>query len=492
MTKTLLLADDSVTIQRVIELTFADEDVAGRRRQRRRAGDRSASSASRPTSCWPTSACRSGTATRSPRSSSSRRELAHIPVLLLTGAFEPVDEARARAVGCDGVLVKPFEPQHGDQPRQRAARRQRERRVGAPAGVRRRAAAGGRRRRAPAPPSLDDYFDRLDAAFASDGRSRRRALEPVPPRRRPAVTARPIAALDRRADADAGAARRRRRPSGLDRLARRRRRRQPEAPSAPAAPRRATPPTPPAPPPKAVACATRSRRCSPPSSRTPAPAAPTPRARPRCRSSTDDARRARSSRRVLARLSDRVVRETVADIVLDDRRAARSAKRSSGSKRASSKIIGCPVRRRSLTRSIPARSAAVPEKPALEGLEAKWTAALGSRRRLPVRPHASARRGLLDRHAAADGQRLAARRPRLLVHAHRRHRALPADARQGRVLSDGVGRQRPADRAARAELLRRALRSVAAVRPVVRAAGEAGQAADLGLAAELHRAVRRG
>src|SRR6185312_16606690 len=37
--------------------------------------------------------------------------LAHIPVLLLTGAFEPVDEVRARAVGCDGVLVKPFEPQ---------------------------------------------------------------------------------------------------------------------------------------------------------------------------------------------------------------------------------------------------------------------------------------------------------------------------------------------------------------------------------------------
>ena len=31
--------------------------------------------------------------------------------MLLTGAFEPVDEARARAVGCDGVLVKPFEPQ---------------------------------------------------------------------------------------------------------------------------------------------------------------------------------------------------------------------------------------------------------------------------------------------------------------------------------------------------------------------------------------------
>ncbi len=35
----------------------------------------------------------------------------HVPVLLLTGAFEPIDERRARATGCDGVLVKPFEPQ---------------------------------------------------------------------------------------------------------------------------------------------------------------------------------------------------------------------------------------------------------------------------------------------------------------------------------------------------------------------------------------------
>ena len=48
---------------------------------------------------------------RRARSSRSTPDLAHIPVLLLAGAFEPVDEARARQVGCDGVLVKPFEPQ---------------------------------------------------------------------------------------------------------------------------------------------------------------------------------------------------------------------------------------------------------------------------------------------------------------------------------------------------------------------------------------------
>src|SRR6185436_1917841 len=37
--------------------------------------------------------------------------LSHIPVVLLTGAFEPIDQAKAAAAGCDGVLAKPFEPQ---------------------------------------------------------------------------------------------------------------------------------------------------------------------------------------------------------------------------------------------------------------------------------------------------------------------------------------------------------------------------------------------
>ena len=48
--------------------------------------------------------------------------------------------------------------------------------------------------------------------------------------------------------------------------------------------------------------------------------------------------------------------------------------------------------------------------------------------------------------------------PRVQLHAHRRHRALPAHARAERLLPDGLGRQRPAHRAPRAELLPRALR----------------------------------
>jgi hypothetical protein len=86
--------------------------------------------------------------------------LAHIPVLLLTGAFEPIDEARARAVGCDGVLVKPFEPQM-------VISRVRDLLAG------KRDASSGKPAPPPAPAAaeppggLEAYFDRLDAALAS-------------------------------------------------------------------------------------------------------------------------------------------------------------------------------------------------------------------------------------------------------------------------------------------------------------------------------------
>ena len=34
----------------------------------------------------------------------------HIPVILLVGAFDPLDEKEAHRVGADGVLKKPFVP----------------------------------------------------------------------------------------------------------------------------------------------------------------------------------------------------------------------------------------------------------------------------------------------------------------------------------------------------------------------------------------------
>jgi CheY-like chemotaxis protein len=107
---TLLLADDSVTIQRVIELTFADEDVTVVAVSN---GDQAIErlEASPPDIVLADIGMpgKSGYEVaqymrRSPR-------LEHIPVVLLTGAFEPVDQARADEAGCDGVLAKPFEPQ---------------------------------------------------------------------------------------------------------------------------------------------------------------------------------------------------------------------------------------------------------------------------------------------------------------------------------------------------------------------------------------------
>ena len=106
----LLLADDSVTIQRVIELTFADEDVqvvaVGDGQQ---AIDRVKSD--RPDIVLADVGMPERDGYEVAAFIKGDPALAHIPVLLLTGAFEPIDEARARAVGCDGVLVKPFEPQ---------------------------------------------------------------------------------------------------------------------------------------------------------------------------------------------------------------------------------------------------------------------------------------------------------------------------------------------------------------------------------------------
>jgi CheY-like chemotaxis protein len=110
MSKTLLLADDSVTIQRVIELSFANEDVRvvsvgdGRRAVQwidTEHPDIVVADVGVPDV--------DGYSIASHVKKSAA--LKHIPVVLLAGAFEPIDESRARIAGCDGILIKPFEPQ---------------------------------------------------------------------------------------------------------------------------------------------------------------------------------------------------------------------------------------------------------------------------------------------------------------------------------------------------------------------------------------------
>src|SRR5438477_7377487 len=106
---TLLLADDSVTIQRVIELTFADEDVEVVAVSD---GDQAIArlEAAPPDIVLADIGMPGRNGYEVARYIKQSPRLAHIPVVLLTGAFEPIDEERAREAGCDGVLAKPFEP----------------------------------------------------------------------------------------------------------------------------------------------------------------------------------------------------------------------------------------------------------------------------------------------------------------------------------------------------------------------------------------------
>jgi CheY-like chemotaxis protein len=183
MPSKLLVADDSVTIQRVIELTFADEDVQviavgdGEQAVQRIESERPdivLADVSMPE--------RDGYDVATFVKSSPH--LSHIPVVLLTGAFEPVDEARARGAGCDGVLAKPFEPQavinrvrdllsgkRQPPPAREPARSEAPPRDATPAedaalppGARQATIFQARDTREV---SLDDYFDRLDAEFAN-------------------------------------------------------------------------------------------------------------------------------------------------------------------------------------------------------------------------------------------------------------------------------------------------------------------------------------
>src|SRR5688500_980765 len=108
MGKRILLADDSVTIQKVVELTFLDEDFEvvavsngddalarlGEVRPDVVIADVHMPGANGYEVCQGGKAWRSGT-----------------PVVLLVGTFEPFDESRARAAGANYYLKKPFDSQ---------------------------------------------------------------------------------------------------------------------------------------------------------------------------------------------------------------------------------------------------------------------------------------------------------------------------------------------------------------------------------------------
>jgi CheY-like chemotaxis protein len=104
----LLLADDSVTIQKVIDLTFADEGVQviafGDGREAMAKIEEIAPDVVLADVFMPFmngyEVC---------EYIKQHEKLKHIPVMLLVGSFEPFDEAEARRVGADDTLTKPFQ-----------------------------------------------------------------------------------------------------------------------------------------------------------------------------------------------------------------------------------------------------------------------------------------------------------------------------------------------------------------------------------------------
>ena len=170
MAQRLLLADDSITIQKVIELTFADEkiDVVA-------VGDGEQAIARLVSEPFDIVLADIGMPVKDGFDVAAfvkgHPTLCHLPVILLIGAFESVDDAKVRAVGAAAVLAKPFEPQVlvsrvRDLLRTaKAAPPPAAAPPGDPAGL-----------RVVAPPptatdgaasSVDEYFERLDRAFAT-------------------------------------------------------------------------------------------------------------------------------------------------------------------------------------------------------------------------------------------------------------------------------------------------------------------------------------
>ncbi|MHB1397534.1 MAG: response regulator [Trichloromonadaceae bacterium] len=110
MSKKLLLADDSITIQKVIGITFANEDYslcvvdngdAALEKARTEQPDLILADVFMP----------GKNGYELCAAIKAEVGLQQIPVLLLAGTFEPFDEAKARKAGADGWIAKPFESQ---------------------------------------------------------------------------------------------------------------------------------------------------------------------------------------------------------------------------------------------------------------------------------------------------------------------------------------------------------------------------------------------
>jgi CheY-like chemotaxis protein len=110
MAKKILLADDSITIQKVVELTFSDGDYEV-------VATNNGNKAIQRLAEWKPDIILSDIIMPEKNGYElceyvkSHPDFRNIPVILLTGTFEPFDPDRAEKAGCDAVITKPFESQ---------------------------------------------------------------------------------------------------------------------------------------------------------------------------------------------------------------------------------------------------------------------------------------------------------------------------------------------------------------------------------------------
>lgn len=108
MRRRILLADDSVTIQKVIELTFMDEDYDVKAVSN---GDEAIQALSDYDPDFVIADVHMPGANGYEVCRRSKEMRPGVPVLLLVGTFEPFDEAQSRAAGAESYLKKPFDSQ---------------------------------------------------------------------------------------------------------------------------------------------------------------------------------------------------------------------------------------------------------------------------------------------------------------------------------------------------------------------------------------------
>ena len=104
----LLLADNSLTIQKVVELTFADEGVEVVSVSDGQVAIQRIEEV-RPDIVLANVFMPGRSGYEICEYIKQNAKLKHIPVMLLVGSFEPFDEAEARRVGADDILTKPFQ-----------------------------------------------------------------------------------------------------------------------------------------------------------------------------------------------------------------------------------------------------------------------------------------------------------------------------------------------------------------------------------------------